>query len=117
MLNEIYKMLENLSNEELEKVIDKINELREKRNGIVANYTLYYNQYKGSGKCWIAVVDKNSKKVLSFAEPENTIKDGYKGTKEFKLKSGYYLICQEGSKSYDKKEYVFIDEVGNEEEF
>ena len=84
-------------------IIDSINEQKE----IVIE--LEYNQFKGSGKCWIAMVDSKTKKILSFVDVESNQKDGNtKGFKTFILKDGYYLSCETGTKSYDNREYFRV---------
>lgn len=71
---------------------------------------LFYNRYKGSGKCWIAEVDKTTKKILNFIDAESTIKtDNYKGSKIFVLKDGYYITCEAGSKSNDQRNYIKVE--------
>lgn len=75
-------------------------------------YTIWemaYNQYKGSGKCWVARVDPETKKVIEFLESESKQpRDNYSGKKLFKipLVEGYmYLGCESGSKSTDSRFY------------
>lgn len=69
---------------------------------------LEYNRYKGTGKCWVAIVDETTKKIVDFLKPASHNKDGYKGTKVFEVEDGYYLVCQAGSKSYDDKKYIRV---------
>lgn len=107
-LNDIITNLDNYKNEELVSLQDKISDILKDRNDDVI-ITLSYNSYKGTGKCWVAVVDKDTKKILNFVENEGHIKNGYKGGKTFKLREGeYYLLCEEGSKSQDNREFVVV---------
>lgn len=103
----ILKIVSEWTESELELFKDDIDRLIKNKSGVV-QIELPYNQYKGSGKCWIAEVDKNTKKILRFLNAESVIKDGHKGTKIFVVKDGYYYLCYEGSSSYDKREYIKI---------
>ena len=70
---------------------------------------LSYHQYKGTGKCWAAQVAPDTKKILGFVDAESNIRDGkYEGKKTFYLVDGYYLLCETGSKSQDKRRYVQV---------
>jgi len=69
--------------------------------------SLFYNQYKGTGKAWIANTD-NTRKILSFVDCFNHIKDGYKGERVFKLTDGLYIFNEEGSKSKDNRSFVEV---------
>lgn len=111
--NRLIVMLEEIKQFELDElveikelvdsIIDSINEQKE----IVVE--LEYNQFKGSGKCWIARVDSKTKKILSFVDVESNQKDGNtKGFKTFILKDGHYLSCETGTKSYDNREYFRV---------
>ncbi len=117
-----------LSNEPAYKYIEKIksmceeeidnkemdNKMKEQKEIIV---DLEYNQFKGSGKCWIAMVDSNTKKILSFVNAESVQKNGNtKGFKTFKVCDGYYLSCETGTKSYDRREYFRVKD-GKIQEF
>ena len=68
-------------------------------------FTLGYNNYKGSGKCWIAIVDERTRKIETFLVAESTEKDGtYKGIKRFLvplIENTVYKFCESGSKSSD----------------
>lgn len=80
---------------------------------------LTYNQYKGSGKAWIAEVDPQTKKLDHFLDAESNIKDGYKGTKTFKvpmIEGKMYWICEEGTKSYDSKYFRVVRDGKLEQE-
>lgn len=92
---------------ELEAEIKK--EIEIKRTGKKYQLELNYNRYKGSGKCWVAEVDLDTKKILGFIDSESNIKhDNYKGYKVFLLKDGNYLSCETGTKSCDNREYFKI---------
>ena len=71
---------------------------------------LEYNQYKGSGKCWVARIDENEK-VTEFLKVESVAKDGYKGKKLFLVplvEGNTYLYTSEGTKSYDSKSKFIV---------
>jgi hypothetical protein len=57
----------------------------------------------------VANVNEDTKKILGFVDAESHIKHGtYKGDKVFLLKDGYYLSCEEMTKSSDKRTYFKI---------
>ena len=105
---EIIKNLQDWDIGALYELSARIDELiREKSTDVIVE--LRYNQYYGSGKCWVAEVDKKTKKILNFIDAESVEKrDWYSGKKIFKLKDGYYLFNQEGSKSNDNREYFQV---------
>lgn len=108
-LEQILEALNALNHEEkvnLKLALDS--QLLAERNSGQLILELEYNRYKGSGKCWIAIVDETTKKILNFLKPESVQRDGYKGTKVFEVEDGYYLVCQAGSKSYDDKKYIRV---------
>lgn len=108
------QIIEKISEWDIEKLI----ELQENLEKIIASKStnnnpyelcLGYNQSKGSGKCWVANVNKGTKKILSFVEAESVVKeDTYKGYKVYLLKDGHYLSCEEGTRSSDKRVYFSI---------
>lgn len=70
---------------------------------------LAYHGYKGTGKCWAAKVDPQTKKILGFVDAESVVKDGkYTGYKTFYLADGHYLLCETGTKSQDSRRYVKV---------
>jgi len=101
------KELKKMSKEELEALLYEVQEELARRQSNKVRIELYYNRYKGSGKCWVARVNDN-KKIIGFVEPETVERDGYKGSKLFLLGDGKYLICQEGSKSRDYRKYIVV---------
>ena len=105
---EIIKNLQDLDVEALHEISARISELiREKSAYVIVK--LRYNRYYGSGKCWVAEVDKETKKILNFVNAESVEKrDWYSGKKIFKLKDGFYLFNQEGSKSNDDRKYFQV---------
>lgn len=92
---------------EIKEVVDgMIDSIKEQKQIVIE---LEYNQFKGSGKCWIARVDSKTKRTLSFVDVESNQRDGNtKGFKTFILKDGYYLSCETGTKSYDNREYFKV---------
>lgn len=111
--NRLIVMLEEIKQFELDELVeikelvdDIIDSANEQKEIVIE---LEYNQFKGSGKCWIARVDSKTKKILSFVDVESNQKDGNtKGFKTFILKDGHYLSCETGTKSYDNREYFIV---------
>lgn len=105
-LKVIVTEIKQLSLEELiviKEIVDSLVDSLIEHKAIVIE--LEFNQFKGSGKCWVAKVDAKTKKVLSFIDAESNQRIGNtKGYKTFVLKDGRYLSCETGTKSYDKKE-------------
>jgi hypothetical protein len=73
---------------------------------------LSYNSCKGTGKCWIAKVDPETKKILNFIDAESRQpRDGFSGQKTFSLpliEGNCYLTCESGSKSKDDRTYYKV---------
>ena len=70
---------------------------------------LDYDQFKGSGKCFVAKVDKNTKKMLKDIKEESIVSTSkYRGRKHFILPDGYYLTCETGTKAQDNRKYLKI---------
>ena len=110
-MKSIEEIIKQLDVKELHRIKELAETLIEEKSSAVKPYllTLYYNLYKGSGKCWVANVDKDTKKILGFINTESYVKiDTYKGKKNFLLKDGYYLACDEGTKSRDNRVYFRI---------
>ena len=105
-------MLENLKDlsvSELESLKNQIEIEIAQRSGNKHLLHLSYNQYKGSGKCWVARINPETKKILGFVDAESVQKDGnYKGEKTYELIDGNYLSCESGSKSTDNRTYFQI---------
>lgn len=105
--------IKTLSIEELKSLFKEIqNELesrQEKKSKIIE---LSYNQYKGSGKCWIARVDSETKKIIKFLDAESKQpRDNYSGIKTFSvplIEGVVYLFNESGSKSSDSRCYKKI---------
>lgn len=102
--------LKEMSKEELQELLGAIQEeltARNKKESEVVE--LFYNRYKGSGKCWIATVDPETKKITGFLDAESVQKrDNYSGSKIFRVpltEGQTYLFCQSGSKSTDSRSY------------
>lgn len=109
--------LENLTLAELEALRDEIDAHIAQKKPSKLIVELDYNKYKGSGKCWIAKVDPDTKKIQGFLDAESVQpRDNYSGKKTFVLFDGYYLFCQSGSKSTDSRNYYRIKN-GIKEEF
>jgi len=96
--------------------LDDLHELSKNINLIIKNKSsfvqveLCYSRFKGSGKCWIAEVDSDTRKILSFIEAESDIKqDKYRGSKIYRLKDGYYLFVEMGTKSHDDRKYIKVE--------
>jgi hypothetical protein len=82
--------------------------IREASNTIEID--LVYDKFKGSGKCFVAKVDRNTKKILKQIKEESNIDASkYKGRKHFILIDGYYLTCETGSKSQDNRRYIKVN--------
>ena len=105
--------LEKLSLEELLKLKDNIEDiilkLTETKKGPV-RIELSYKVGKGTGKAWIAEVDKKTKKILCFLDAESNIKEeSYSVYKVFLIKrDGYYLSNESGTRSKDKRTYFRV---------
>lgn len=109
--------LEKMTREEILELRAKIDEILARTQETKYRVELGYNQYKGSGKCWVAKVGPDTKKILGFIDAESVIKrDNYSGRKVFLLPDGHYLFNEEGSKKSDSRRYVRI-ENGEEKEF
>lgn len=110
MDKKISELLKGLSVEELYEVKDEVYyliALKSSNQGY--KIELSYDAYKGSGKCWIAKVDRNTKKILGFVDAESNVKtSNYKGYKTFMLKDGCYLSCESCTKSSDARTYFEI---------
>jgi len=106
--------IEKLNKKNLEELKNFINELLIKTNNDYVLIELEYNQFKGSGKSWIAVCDPETRKIEYFLDVESFIKkDKYKGTKVFKvplIEGNLYLFNSTGSKSQDDREYYIVKE-------
>lgn len=104
--------INNMNLEELLELKQQIEVLmKEKQNTVEPLIIeLYFNRYKGSGKCWIANVDPKTKKILNFVDAESVQKrDSYSGKKTFAVTDGYYLFCESGSKSTDSRIYYKVE--------
>jgi hypothetical protein len=91
---------------ELKTLIDA--QIQAKQEKKTQYWTLDYNQYKGTGKAWIAEVDEQTKKIIAFLDPENNEKDGYKGTKHYNIpliEGKVYKMVEAGSKSRNTEYY------------
>lgn len=110
MIEKIINDLKELEIDDLFKVKDElIKVINSKRTSSKYKLELAYNQYRGSGKCWVANVDTDTKKILNFINCESNVKEEqYKGYKVFLLEDGYYLSCETGTKSNDKRAYFEI---------
>jgi hypothetical protein len=81
----------------------------------MAEVDLHYNPYKGTGKAWIQRIEDG--KRTSFVDPYNVMKDGYKGTKTYRLKTGTYLFNESGSKSRDSRSVFAVSQSGKIKNF
>lgn len=101
--------LKSMTTEELRQLIqDAQTELSFRSVKVILE--LEYNRYKGSGKCWVAIVDPDTKKRLGFVNDESTNRrDNYSGKKIFCLTEGpMYEICTSGSKSTDNRYFARV---------
>lgn len=101
----------SLKTEELIAMKTAIEEELKKRNG-KAIIKLKYNQYKGSGKCWVAVIDPVTKEKLGFVNATSINKtSNYSGEKIFELEEGNtYMTNEAGTKSSDTRKIVIVSE-------
>lgn len=102
--------LKDLSVEELRELAAQVkDELDRKVGQQFAIWELAFDARKGSGKCWIARVDPQTKAKLGFLDATELKSRGkYSGTKTFSvpLEEGeIYLFCETGSKSSDSRFY------------
>ena len=105
--------LEKLSLEELLKLKDDIEDrilelTKTKKEPVMLE--LYYDFGKGTGRAWVAEVDKKTKKILKFLDAESNVKEEtYRGYKVFLInKDGYYLSNQMGTRSKDERVYFKV---------
>jgi len=101
----------NMKTEELIAMKTAIEEELKKRNGKVV-IKLNFNQYKGTGKCWVAIIDPATKEKLGFVNAISVNKTStYKGEKVFELEEGKtYMTNEAGSKSSDDRKIVVVSE-------
>lgn len=102
--------LKELTIEELRELAAQVqDEIARKAEKQFAVVELAYNAYKGSGKCWVAKVDPQTKAKLGFLDATaRDPRDGYSGTKTFSvplIEGEMYLFCETGSKSSDSRYY------------
>lgn len=102
--------LKELSVEDLRELSAQVkDELERKVGQQFAIWELAFDARKGSGKCWIARVDPQTKAKLGFLDATALKSRGkYSGTKTFSvpLEDGeMYLFCETGSKSSDSRYY------------
>lgn len=70
---------------------------------------LEYDQFKGSGKCFVANVDRHTKKILKHIKEESSVSTSkYRGRRYFILVDGFYLTCETGTKAQDNRRYIKI---------
>lgn len=104
--------LNELTLKELIKLKSDIEEEIEKRTKTKCEpyqLTLYYDKFRGSGKCWVAEVDRKTKKILRFVNTESNVKEEtYKGYKVYLLNDGYYLSNEYKTRSSDERIYFEI---------
>jgi hypothetical protein len=102
--------LKELSREELIALKEQIEALLAQTQENKLQVELEYNRYKGTGKCWAARVDPDTRKILGFVDAESVVAtDRNKGYKVFLLPDGHYLLCETGSKSQDSRNYVQVE--------
>lgn len=102
--------LKELTIEELRELAAQVqDEIARKAEKQFAVVELAYNAYKGSGKCWVAKVDPQTKAKLGFLDATaRDPRDSYSETKTFSIpleEGAMYLICETGSKSSDSRCY------------
>lgn len=81
-----------------------------KKEESYAEYNLSYNNYKGTGKAWIQRIEDG--KRTTFVDAHRSDRDGYKGSKVYRLKPGRYLVNDEGTKSYDDRREIVVHDDG-----
>lgn len=106
--------LKEMTNEELKSLLSEIQaELANRTANNSKIVELSYNKYKGTGKCWIASIVKETKKIVSFLEAESVQpRDNYSGKKTFSvplIEGKSYLFCESGSKSTDSRDYYTVE--------
>ena len=106
--------LQEQTTEQLREFLAQVQAELANRNGKKAEIVeLSYNQYKGSGKCWIARIDSATKKILSFLDADSKQpRDNYSGTKTFSVplvEGQCYLLCDSGSKRSDDRRYRKVE--------
>lgn len=103
--------VKNLTNKELEELVKVIKEKLDSHSKKEVK-ELHYNNYKGTGKCWIAIVDPETKKIQSFLDTESKQpRNSYSGYKTFSVplvEGTVYLFNESGSKSSDSRTYYQV---------
>ena len=101
----------NMKTEELIAMKTAIEEELKKRSGKVV-IKLNFNQYKGSGKCWVAIIDPTTKEKLGFVNAISVNKTAnYAGEKVFELEEGKtYMTNEADTKSSDKRKIIIVSE-------
>lgn len=102
------KELSEMSIDELKETIEICQKLLAEKTPQKCEIHLYANRFKGTGRCWVAIVDEH-KKILRFVEAHSTIWQGkYKYKKIYFLPDGDYLICEVGTKTCDYRKYISV---------
>jgi len=73
--------------------------------------TLSWDKFKGSGKCWVARIDPETKKIQGFLNAESVEASNYKGEKTFSVpleEGSAYHFREAGSKSCDRNYYKIV---------
>lgn len=100
------KNLNEMTIEELNNLKNLLDAEIRSRNGVKekVKIELAFHRFKGSGKCWVAVIDEFGKK-LSFVNAHSTnYIDKNRGTKVFFVEEGMRIeTCQTGSRSQDER--------------
>lgn len=109
MKEDLIKEIRDLGLLDLRKLKAEIEEQIKQKQPKKLTMKLEYNMFKGSGKCWVAEVDRDTKKILSFITAESVQKEGnHKGLKTYLLGDGYYVSVSEGTKAHDDTEYFEV---------
>ena len=100
-----------MKTEELIAMKTAIEEELKKKSGKVV-IKLNFNQYKGSGKCWVAIIDPATKEKLGFVNAISVNKTrNYSGEKVFELEEGKtYMTNEAGTKSSDERKIIIVSE-------
>ena len=107
--HDIIKIIKKWDKDSLQELLDDISFLIRDRSNTV-EIELMYDKFKGSGKCFVAKVDSETKKILDHINEERTVTmSKYKGKKCFILVDGYYLTCETGTKAQDYRRNIKVN--------
>jgi hypothetical protein len=67
-------------------------------------------EYKGSGKCWVSLIDDNLETILFIKKNFDSMDGSRKFYNVNLINKNVYLVNTEGTKKDDNKYYLFVDE-------